>query len=98
MVELLEPHFSGHPITYNHYLTDNVQKAQADRRRRTLEKNMKNQLPTEKNIDGQERYVVTPSQLLVILEQRTENDMDTYAANLAADYMEAYYKVSQIIA
>ncbi len=26
--EILESHISGHPITYNHYLTDNVQKAQ----------------------------------------------------------------------
>ena len=32
VTELLEPHYNGHPITYNHYLTDNVQKAQSDRR------------------------------------------------------------------
>lgn len=25
--ELLAPHLSGHPITYNHYLTENTQKA-----------------------------------------------------------------------
>ena len=36
--EILEPHKSGHPITYNHYLTDNVQKAQAARRKRQLER------------------------------------------------------------
>ncbi len=26
--EILELHILGHPITYNHYLTDNVQKVQ----------------------------------------------------------------------
>ena len=31
--ELLDPHYCGHPITYNHYLIDSVQKAQSGRRR-----------------------------------------------------------------
>jgi hypothetical protein len=29
IAEILEPHKSGHPITYNHYLTENIQKAEA---------------------------------------------------------------------
>lgn len=41
VTELLDPHYNGHPITYNHYLTDNVQKAQSDRRRRSFEKSFK---------------------------------------------------------
>jgi hypothetical protein len=32
--EILEPHLLGHPITYNYYLTNNVQKAQAARHQR----------------------------------------------------------------
>jgi hypothetical protein len=39
--EILEPHLSGHPITYNHYLTENLQKAQAARHRRELEGGLK---------------------------------------------------------
>lgn len=31
LAQLLEPHTKGHPITYNHYLTENVQKAQQAR-------------------------------------------------------------------
>jgi hypothetical protein len=31
LAELLKPHIDGHPITYNHYLTENVQKAQLAR-------------------------------------------------------------------
>lgn len=59
--EMLQPHLSGHPITYNHYLTDTVQKVQSDRSRR----------------------------------QGIEVDMNTYSSQLAADYMEAYYKVRE---
>lgn len=39
--EILEPHLLGYPITYNHYLTENVQKAQAARHRLELEKRLK---------------------------------------------------------
>ncbi|KAI1182583.1 P-loop containing nucleoside triphosphate hydrolase protein [Nemania serpens] len=34
--EILRPHLLGHPITYNHYLTENVQKAQNARKRSDL--------------------------------------------------------------
>jgi len=39
--ELLDPHINGHPITFNHYLTDNVQKAQSERRKRSTEDMLK---------------------------------------------------------
>jgi hypothetical protein len=92
VTELLSPHFNGHPITYNHYLTDNVQKAQADRRRRSFEKTLKESFGIN-SVDAYERGVV-PSTLLVQLEQRTQVDMEHYASDLAIDYMQAYYKVS----
>jgi hypothetical protein len=38
--ELLAPHYSGHPITYNHYLIENVQKAQAARRKREIQSHL----------------------------------------------------------
>ncbi len=38
--EILEPHILGHPITYNHYLTDNIQKVQAQRTRRRMEERL----------------------------------------------------------
>nr|POE80975.1 interferon-induced gtp-binding protein mx3 [Quercus suber] len=58
--EVLRPHSNRHPITYNHYLTDTVQKVQSDRTRRT----------------------------------GVHVNMNTYASQLAADYMQAYYKVA----
>ena len=40
-----------------------------------------------------ERQIV-PLELLTQLEKMVEVDMERYASDLAADYMEAYYKVS----
>ncbi|KKY37778.1 putative interferon-induced gtp-binding protein mx [Diaporthe ampelina] len=37
VAELLEPHLSVHPITYNEYLTDTVQKTQRDRHKRKFD-------------------------------------------------------------
>jgi len=93
VTELLEPHCNGHPITYNHYLTDNVQKGQSDRRRRSFEKTLKEFFGSG-NIEVVREYRVAPSKLLTLLEQRTEVDMEHYASDLAVDYMQAYYKVS----
>jgi hypothetical protein len=91
VTELLDPHYNGRPITYNHYLTDNVQKAQADRRRRNFEKILKNLKTSTKN---EYEYPVSPSKLLALLEQRTEIDIKYYASDLAVDYIQAYYKMS----
>jgi GTP-binding protein EngB required for normal cell division len=90
--ELLDPHYTGHPITFNHYLTDNVQKAQNKRRRCNLETTLKDLLGGSVFEDG---YVcrVSPSKLLDQLQERTEVDMGRFASDLAADYMQAYYKV-----
>jgi hypothetical protein len=93
VTELLNPHYNGHPITYNHYLTDTVQKAQSDRRRRSFEKTLKEAIGISSIKEG-ESHRVFPFNLLAQLEQHTEVDMERYASDLAVDYMQAYYKVS----
>jgi len=93
VTELLDPHCNGHPITYNHYLTDHVQKGQSDRRRRSFEKTLKEFIGRDSIDLGYECRLV-PLKLLTLLEQRTEVDMEHYASDLAVDYMQAYYKVS----
>ena len=90
--ELLEPHYNSHPITYNHYLTENVQKAQAARRRRSFEKMMKIFLKTD-SIDDGLLYKIAPNRLLAMLDEQTQADMESYASDIAVDYMQAYYKV-----
>lgn len=94
VAELLNPHYYGHPITYNHYLTDNVQRAQSNRRRQSLEETLKEAFGIS-SLDGQFKQTVVPAKLLALLEQRTEVDMERYASNLAVDYMQAYYKESE---
>ena len=92
LAELLRPHYESHPITFNHYLTDTVQKVQAQRRQRQLEENFKRSIGSE-NFE-EKKVIVRPASLLAGLQQQTEVDMERYGSELATDYMEAYYKVS----
>lgn len=92
-VELLNPHYSGHPITYNHYLTDNVQKTQSAKRHRDLERIVREFFAGGKGIEVYDTRYFAPIDLLRRLEEHTKVDMERYASNLAIDYMQAYYKV-----
>ncbi|KAH6856208.1 P-loop containing nucleoside triphosphate hydrolase protein [Chaetomium sp. MPI-CAGE-AT-0009] len=92
--EILEPHLSGHPITYNHYLTDNVQKAQADRRRHQMENRLKVFFNSDRIPTGVANHKFDMHSLLNDLATNTEPDMDTYSCTMAVDTMEAYYKVA----
>ncbi|KAK2592604.1 hypothetical protein QQS21_009711 [Conoideocrella luteorostrata] len=93
--ELLQHCFDGHPITYNHYLTETVQKCQADRRRRKLEKEFKNFFPAQ-NLESNQRgtFNITPAALLNSIDKETELDMGRFGSELAIDYIQAYYKVA----
>ncbi|KAJ8132968.1 hypothetical protein O1611_g656 [Lasiodiplodia mahajangana] len=91
--EMLHPHLSGHPITYNHYLTENVQKAQAARNRRAIKKQLVRFLGRN-SWNGVGPFHFNPVSLLDSLESNTEPDMDTYSCSIAIDMMEAYYKVA----
>ncbi|KAF2034799.1 hypothetical protein EK21DRAFT_55853 [Setomelanomma holmii] len=94
--EILEPHVSGHPITYNHYLTENVQKAQAARHRRELEGRLKSFFKTDNlnRYEGNGNYQFNMRALLDTLVSHTEPDMDKFSCSMATDMMEAYYKVA----
>ncbi|TPX18648.1 uncharacterized protein E0L32_002505 [Thyridium curvatum] len=82
--ELLEPHSSFHPITYNHYLTDNVQKAQARRIQRQFEQIFTNHF--DDKIDART--------ILAAFTKRIEVDPERSGCESAIDYMQAYYKVA----
>ena len=94
--ELLNPHHKGHPITYNHYLTDQVQEAQSERRRRTYSAKMREAYGAKCFDVNQQMYISAGTQttLLDALVESHETDMERHAASSAADYMQAYYKVS----
>ena len=77
--EILEPHLSGHPITYNHYLTENVQKAQAARHRGELEKRLKSFFKKDELSQGATNDLFDMRSLLDTLVSYTEPDMDKFS-------------------
>ncbi|KAI1355933.1 P-loop containing nucleoside triphosphate hydrolase protein [Xylaria sp. FL0043] len=87
--EILKPHESGHPITYNHYFTENFQKIQARRERMRWAERLQ-VFSTDRfgNISGKKDAI------LDILSAQTEPDMELLACSTATDMMEAYYKVA----
>ena len=96
VTSVLEPHQRGHPITYNHYFTDNIQKAKAQHRENSLAGKLWSFFG--KKIEHEDTQV-SPGpfdlqNLLDALSHETETDMDRYACSEAIDCMQAYYKVS----
>ncbi len=96
VTSVLEPHQRGHPITYNHYFTDNIQKAKAQHRKNSLADKLWSFFG--KRIEDEDTHVsprpVDLQKLLDALSHETEADMDRYACSEAIDCMQAYYKVS----
>jgi hypothetical protein len=95
--ELLKPHLSIHPITYNDYLTSKVQNIQSDRHDRAFDdiclENCGFTL-TKKNVQAlTERSV---EKLLWALKDGTRPDVEKYSVSLAADVAAAYYKVGAL--
>ncbi|KAF5127110.1 Interferon-induced GTP-binding protein Mx1 [Metarhizium anisopliae] len=90
--KLLLPYRTVHPITYNHYLTDTVQKIQEKRRRHKLREEFRKLLGDDEMRPVVHNVCINPSELIAQLEDHTEVDMESYACSLAIDYAEAYYK------
>ena len=76
-----------HPITYNHYLTDTVQKLRNKRYRNYV-------VTIAKKHVGYSYRAETAESLADSLVAQGETDMMRVAASDAIDYMEAYYEVS----
>lgn len=99
-LELLSPQQLGHPITYNHYFTETVQKT----RQEHLQKHVNEKL---REFFGS-NYPCPPSQktslhfrmddLIQTLGTQTEANMERFACSEAIDYMQAYYKVRRRVA
>jgi len=91
---ILEPHQRGHLITYNHYFTDNVQKAKAQHQKDTLSRQLKASFAGKPKGDVWHNDGDFDLQSVIdSLNQSTEVDMDRYACSEAIGCMEAYYKV-----
>lgn len=94
VVELLEPHLSIHPITYNESLADSVQKTQADRHKRKFDATARSIVQVDTDTANSLPYdKVALRILLTSLLKVTEPNPREYAASLCADVSAAYYKV-----
>lgn len=83
-----------HPITYNHYYTDNIQKARLDRSKQDLKGSMDSAI----HEDWNDKFHVSNSQveikkLLNSLQNRVIVDMTERACSDARTDLAAYYKV-----
>ncbi|KAH6665836.1 P-loop containing nucleoside triphosphate hydrolase protein [Plectosphaerella plurivora] len=83
--KLVEQCTKGHAITYNETMIEKAQKAQAER----IKKNMERKLDSSWNNNH-----MTKETVLLWMTEATESNTGAYAASLATDYMQAYYKVS----
>ncbi|KAJ0117159.1 Interferon-induced GTP-binding protein Mx [Diaporthe amygdali] len=96
--ELLQPHKNGHPITYNHYFTETLQKVRDERRMADVRKALAQWLDKDEDeLDTSScnlRGSYNLRGLMEALASRSEPDMDRFAASEALDCMEAYYKVA----
>ncbi|KAI0004030.1 P-loop containing nucleoside triphosphate hydrolase protein [Xylariaceae sp. FL0662B] len=93
--ELLQPHLSIHPITYNDYLTDTVQKIQTERHDRHFDE-LSQMLcgMTSKSAPENTKCDIKLKRLLEGLKSGTRPDVEEYSASLAADVAAAYYQVA----
>ncbi|KAK5079394.1 hypothetical protein LTR51_001591 [Lithohypha guttulata] len=91
---VLEQVVKQHPITYNHYLTDNIQRLRAEQQTALLSRKLDQFFGTDTVLG--ETYCENKSfdvkSLLHTLTESTVPDMDRYACSEAANVMRAYYK------
>ncbi|KAI1158975.1 hypothetical protein F5B18DRAFT_656103 [Nemania serpens] len=90
LADILHLHLSGHPITYNHYLTKNFQKKQDERRRLDMEHRLIRFFGSEFPCSA-ETHTFTFKLLINNLISSLKLDMDVYFCSKAIDIMEAYY-------
>ncbi|KAI1413412.1 P-loop containing nucleoside triphosphate hydrolase protein [Hypoxylon sp. FL1857] len=82
--EVLRPHEDGHPITYNHYVTETVQRIRTNRLRANIMIGLKESRGKPTSLD----------ESLELIMKHAEEDMETMSSSNAVDWMEAYYKVA----
>jgi len=83
-----------HPLTYNHYYTDNVQKSRQDAQKRALRRALN--LVTEEDWNGKlhiSNNRLDIDRFVSALEARITVDMDKQACSEALNELNAYYKV-----
>jgi hypothetical protein len=92
--ELLTPHQKSHPITYNHYFTEALQRVRNERSKDEYTKIIGDFFGTSSIDSVYFNQTKDLRPLVATLVQRTEPDMNRFACSEALDCMVAYYKVA----
>jgi GTP-binding protein EngB required for normal cell division len=95
MVELLMPHKTSHPITYNQDFTQTLQRVRNERSEDEYSRILKDFFRVASLNSVYLRDDIDLRPLVKALLRRTEPDMGRSASSEALDCMEAYYKVSR---
>ncbi|KAL2216756.1 dynamin GTPase [Thermoascus aurantiacus ATCC 26904] len=83
---------SLHPITYNHYYTETLQKIRQERQEKELEMKIHDFLRTTDPVCTLNSHTIPA--LAKSLSTHSEKDMDSFACSELLDSMQAYYKVA----
>ncbi|KAF2096191.1 dynamin GTPase [Rhizodiscina lignyota] len=85
-----------HPITYNHYFTDNIQKSRQDKMKKQITSSISRVITSDFN--GHFHVKNSPDEinrLVVNLQKGIVVDMDEQACTEALDGLRSYYKVAR---
>lgn len=92
--ELLNPHQYGHPVTYNHYFTETLQKVHRERGENKRERVLCQFFGVDSLGSWHLRGDFDLRRLSNSLAESSEPDMGRFAASEALDCLNAYYKVA----
>ncbi|KAL9610785.1 MAG: hypothetical protein Q9167_004541, partial [Letrouitia subvulpina] len=93
--EILKAYKNSHPITYNHYFTETIQKVKEKRRIEQMTQRLQDHWGGGVDFSQPvEMETLDVSEMISALTISTEADMDRYACMEILDCMEAYYKVA----
>ncbi|KAI1878828.1 hypothetical protein JX265_003005 [Neoarthrinium moseri] len=81
--ELLVSATEQHPITYNRQLTENVQKAQQARHKRSIKKLVRKTFGSQNFDDVERKISLNPVQFVDLLAQGLEPDMELFGSSTA---------------
>ncbi|KAH8749408.1 interferon-induced GTP-binding protein Mx [Hyaloscypha sp. PMI_1271] len=92
--EMLTPHQKSHPITYNHYFTEALQRVRNERSKDEYTRIIGDFFGASSIESVYLNQTRDLRPLVATLVQRTEPDMNRFACSEALDCMVAYYKVA----
>jgi len=96
--KILTPYQTGHPITYNHYFTETIQKVREKRYEAEIARKLRIFLGYKEDttVDNVSVKKARIPSLLSALTSSTEADIDRYAYSEILDCIETYYKVGTL--